>query len=58
MLYRLSFNVPSELHVFGFVHMQSLSALSKPLQAGIVRLFVVQFMFTDRICVVTPSYWG
>lgn len=24
----------------------------------ILWILVVQFMFTDRICVVTPSYWG
>lgn len=35
MLYRLSFNVRLEPHVSGFVHMQSLAALSKPLQAGL-----------------------
>lgn len=40
------------------MHEEMAAVLSEALQARILWILVVQFMFTDRICVVTPSYWG
>lgn len=40
------------------MHAEKAAVLSEALQACILWILVVQFMFTDRICVVTPSYWG
>lgn len=40
------------------MHAEKAAVLSEALQACIQWILVVQFMFTDRICVVTPSYWG
>lgn len=40
------------------MHAETAAVLSEALQACILWILVVQFMFTDRICVVTPSYGG
>lgn len=47
------------VHVFPIcIHAEKAAVLSEALQACILWILVVRFMFTDRISVVTPSYWG